>query len=160
MEWRQKPLIYIGKEPCLNPTLRFFKTTSVFGCIEFPCNLRVRSCSLKCLQLSYHTILQFFICDSCAKSMASSRITELASIIASNTAKVNDYLSSRGLPTPSFEPGVPPSFLQEKPIFAPCQAILEATKELNALMLGPVGILAVAEVRLTLRYPSHPPDML
>ncbi|MCJ1463377.1 hypothetical protein MMC07_001984 [Pseudocyphellaria aurata] len=73
--------------------------------------------------------------------MASSRIVALASIITSNTAQVNDYLSSHGLPAPSFDPNVPPSFLEEKPIVACRQAILEATDELHALMLGPAGVI-------------------
>lgn len=81
--------------------------------------------------------------------MASNRIAELSSIIGSNTTEINDYLSSKGLPAPSFEPDVPPSFVQEKSIAACRQAILEATDELHALMLGPLGILTTPPVRLT-----------
>lgn len=81
--------------------------------------------------------------------MAASRIAELASIIASNTAEIDEYLSSRGLPTPSFDADVAPRFLDEKPIAACRQAILEATDELHSLMLGPIGIFLIPAVRLT-----------
>lgn len=81
--------------------------------------------------------------------MDSSRITQVASIIGDNITKINQYLSSQGLPTPSFEPDVRPSFLKEKPIAAACQAVLEATDELHALILGPIGILTSVKVRAT-----------
>ena len=74
--------------------------------------------------------------------MPSSRIAELASIISSNTTQVDDYISTHGLPPLSFEPSQDseqatlPTTIQ-----AAQHAVLEATDELNALMLGPEGIL-------------------
>ncbi|MCJ1311317.1 hypothetical protein MMC25_004988 [Agyrium rufum] len=73
--------------------------------------------------------------------MSTSRIAELASIIASQTAVVDDYLTSRQLPTPSFEPSVSPRLILNPGIAKPRQAILEATDELNALIQGPIGQL-------------------
>ena len=74
--------------------------------------------------------------------MSSSRIAELASIISSNTSQVDDYISTRGLPPLSFEPNasLKPDTLPDG-IHSAQKAILEATDELNALMLGPEGIL-------------------
>lgn len=77
--------------------------------------------------------------------MATTRIGELASIIESNTAELDGYLSSRGLPTPSFEDAAP-KFLEEKPVAACRQAILEATDELHSLMLGPFEIFQDPDV--------------
>ena len=73
--------------------------------------------------------------------MPPSRIAELASIISSNTSQVDDYISTRGLPPLSFEPNanLKPDTLPDG-IQSAQNAILEATDELNALMLGPHGI--------------------
>ena len=79
--------------------------------------------------------------------MARSRIAELASIIATNTKHIDVYLSSEGLPTPSFDADSPPRLLLDSRVMAQRQAILEATDELQALMLGPVGILTTIPVR-------------
>ena len=73
--------------------------------------------------------------------MAQSRISELASIIAMNTAAIDVYTTSEGLPSPSFNVDGPPKLLFHPRISASRQAILEATDELHALMLGPVGLL-------------------
>ena len=70
------------------------------------------------------------------------RIAVLASIIADNTTKIDSYLVSKDLPTPSFDPDTPASLLFDPSIAAARQAVLEATDELNALMLGPMMILA------------------
>ena len=70
--------------------------------------------------------------------MPPSRIVELASIISSNTSLVDEYISAHDLPPLSFEPNgssLPDGILSAQ------TAILEATDELNALMLGPEGIL-------------------
>ena len=74
--------------------------------------------------------------------MPPSRIAELASIISSNTSQVDDYVSTHGLPPLSFEPNgnLKPDTLPDG-ILSAQKAILEATDELNALMLGPEGIL-------------------
>ena len=73
--------------------------------------------------------------------MATSRISELASIIAAKTAEIDTYTASEGLPSPSFDADSPPRLLLHPHVAASRQAILEATDELHALMLGPVGIL-------------------
>lgn len=78
--------------------------------------------------------------------MIVTRIAHLASIIQANTAKIDDSLASRGLPTPSFDPDSPPGLLFEASVAAARQAILEATDELHALMLGPIGILTTPAV--------------
>lgn len=74
--------------------------------------------------------------------MPPSRIAELASIISSNTSQVDDYISARGLPPLSFEPNasLKPDTLPHD-IQSAQNAILEATDELNALILGPEGTL-------------------
>ena len=74
--------------------------------------------------------------------MPPSRIAELASIISSKTSQVDDYISTQGLPPLSFEPNgsLKLNTLPEDIQLAQ-NAILEATEELNALMLGPEGIL-------------------
>ena len=82
--------------------------------------------------------------------MPPSRIAELASIISSNTSQVDDYISTHGLPPLSFEPNgsLKPDTLPHG-IQSAQNAILEATDELNALMLGPEGILRQHLVCLT-----------
>ena len=80
--------------------------------------------------------------------MPPSRIAELASIISSNTSQVDDYVSTHNLPPLSFEPN---GHLKQDTLPDTIQsaqhAILEATDELNALMLGPDGILRQQFVR-------------
>ena len=73
--------------------------------------------------------------------MAVSRITELASIIAAKTTEIDNYTIAERLPSPSFDADIPPDLLLTPTIAASRQAILEATDELHALMLGPAGIL-------------------
>ena len=71
--------------------------------------------------------------------MATTRIAELSSLIAINTANIDEHLARNGLPSPSFEPSG--TSLSDEKIAASRQIILEATDELHALMLGPAGIL-------------------
>ena len=70
--------------------------------------------------------------------MISKTISELASTISSNTSSIESYLSTNGLPTLSSE-----AMEHEFPesIQMAQNAILEATDELQALVLGPLGIL-------------------
>lgn len=70
-----------------------------------------------------------------------SRIAELASIIHEQTDKVDAYLASNNLPTPSFDISYPPTLSLPAEIQASRDAILEASDELTALMLGPVESL-------------------
>lgn len=69
------------------------------------------------------------------------RIAELALIISTNTEEVDAHLARRGLPSPSFDPDGPAGALRDSQIAAARLAILEATDELHALMLGPVELL-------------------
>ncbi|MCJ1246390.1 hypothetical protein MMC30_003597 [Trapelia coarctata] len=80
--------------------------------------------------------------------MVSRTITELASIIATNTKKYNDFLVQEGLPQPSHEPfpvppkGPPPALPAD--IAAALEAATEATHELHELLVGPVGLVVGA----------------
>lgn len=73
--------------------------------------------------------------------MAVSRIAELSSIIAANTAHIDSYLTSRGLPSPAFEADFAQGLFATDCLTAARQAILEATHELHGLMQGPVSLL-------------------
>lgn len=79
--------------------------------------------------------------------MGPSRVSELSSLIATHTAKIDAYLDSRDLPSPTFEPEQPLNVFFDEAIAISRQAILEATDELHALMLGPIGILTSPSVR-------------
>lgn len=72
--------------------------------------------------------------------MATPHIVELANRIAANTAKLNDYLQSKGLPLPSFDQDGPSDSLVPKDQFeveAARVAIIDDTAELRRLVLGP-----------------------
>lgn len=73
--------------------------------------------------------------------MSRSRIVELAGIIQEHTAKVDSYLSSHDLPTPSFDVSYPARVALPPEIQASQDAVLEASDELTALLLGPAGSL-------------------
>ena len=84
--------------------------------------------------------------------MAKNRIVELASIISSNTAAVDQYLTSHGHPTPTLDVSAP-AHLPIDPVEAgqieqARRAVIEATDELSALMKGPAELLRVG-VRFT-----------
>jgi hypothetical protein len=85
-----------------------------------------------------------------------SRISELSSIIQTNTSKIDEYLCTNGLPPLSFDihgSAKPPNAI------SPFQtAILEATDELNTLVQGPVPFiinLTVSNVLKSLFSPPH-----
>lgn len=82
--------------------------------------------------------------------MANSRIAELANIISRNTKHIDEHFAAEGLPTPSFDVDSPPRALLDSRVIASRQLILDATDELHALMLGPIGILTTQPVR-----PNH-----
>lgn len=73
--------------------------------------------------------------------MTITRIAELSSIIAANTAHIDSYLTSRGLPTPSFDANVAPGLFATDCLAPARQAVLEATYELHGLMQGPILLL-------------------
>lgn len=72
------------------------------------------------------------------------RITELSTIIAKNTAIIDDYLTSTCQPTPSLGPEslralpIPEDAVDIK---AARLAVMEACSELKALMTGPKELL-------------------
>jgi hypothetical protein len=102
-------------------------------------------------QDSYLFFSLFNRCHLLSRVMATTRISELTSIIAANAAKVDEYLVSEGLPTPSFDADSPPKLVVQGPVATYRQAILDATDELHALMLGPIGILTSPSVSLHAR---------
>lgn len=80
--------------------------------------------------------------------MATSRIAALAWRIAHNATEVEKHLLADGLPCPTFDADQPPTLVHNPKIAAARQAILEATDELHALMLGPISLLTLPTVRL------------
>lgn len=75
----------------------------------------------------------------------SGRILQLAEIISSQTALINEYLSAHNLPHPSFQPDagldvVPPS------LEAARSAVIDAAGELQDLLLGPTDLIHRLEV--------------
>ena len=72
--------------------------------------------------------------------MATSRIAELASIIQTNTAKLETQYISSGLALPAFDAArlmlsLPPEIASYR------TAVLEATDELHSLIKGPIEIV-------------------
>ena len=68
-------------------------------------------------------------------------ITELAGQIAADTAFVNDYFESKGLPTPSFDVNGPPVLAiptSEQEVVSAKDRVVAHTLELHSLMKGPV----------------------
>lgn len=73
--------------------------------------------------------------------MSPSRIVALATAIAANTKKVDDYLTSKGLPPPSFDVDTPVKYDFPPDIAVAQLKVLEDTEDLQTLMLGPLGQL-------------------
>ena len=73
--------------------------------------------------------------------MATSRIAELATIIATNTKHVDTHLANKGLPSLSFNADSPAGVLLDGDITTSRQTLLDATDELHALVQGPVDII-------------------
>ncbi|MCJ1432481.1 hypothetical protein MMC27_001838 [Xylographa pallens] len=65
------------------------------------------------------------------------RLTELTTIISQNTAKLNDYFESAGVPTPSFDVSAPVDHSFPPKIHLLRESILDANTELRELLLGP-----------------------
>ena len=79
---------------------------------------------------------------------SSSRILELASTISENTTKIDQYLTAKGIPHPSFEINSPASLELPESLQASREAVLDANTELSELLLGPREIVADYQVRL------------
>ena len=70
--------------------------------------------------------------------MTSTRINELAVRIQENTFKVDDYMSRKGLPSPSFDEDGPVDFKINSPEIEEARMIaIDSTLELHQLLLGP-----------------------
>lgn len=83
------------------------------------------------------------------------RIAELASIITANTAKIDEHLTANGINEISFDENAG-EVLSGPELAAARQAVLEATDELHALMLGPAGILTTPSVSARLEDFANP----
>jgi hypothetical protein len=84
-----------------------------------------------------------------AHNMATSRIVQLAQLIASETQTLDEHLIQNKLPQPSFALEAPlEPFPQASPNVAKAKAsVIEATIELRQLIEGPIKLL-LPEVRL------------
>lgn len=70
--------------------------------------------------------------------MVLTRIAELAAQIQKNTIKVDEYLQSRDLPSPSFDEDGPVDFgIESEEIAKARERAREASLELHDLLLGP-----------------------
>ena len=81
---------------------------------------------------------------------------ELATIIAINAAKVQNYLVANKLPTPSFDVDAPKKSMippEAKEIEAAREAVIDATTKPRSLMLGPTDFLLSSTVSTN---PSNP----
>ena len=81
-------------------------------------------------------------------------IAELATLIKSKTADIDEYLKSNGLQSPSFDIDAPEKLQLPVELALAKDAILEAADELNSLLLGPVDFLTNYNVS---RAPLPPP---
>ncbi|KAL8723965.1 MAG: hypothetical protein Q9166_008201 [cf. Caloplaca sp. 2 TL-2023] len=70
-----------------------------------------------------------------------SRLVELTSLIASKTTALEEYYTSQGLPLPSFDANNPTNFGFPVELEQVRNAVIEAASELQALMLGPAGLI-------------------
>ena len=74
--------------------------------------------------------------------MASTRIADLAAQIQENTAKVDQYLREKSLPSPSFDVDGPVDFnIEDGEIQEAREKALESSLELHQLLLGPAMCL-------------------
>lgn len=74
--------------------------------------------------------------------MASTRIADLAAQIQDNTAKVDQYLQEKSLPSPSFDVDGPVDFnIEDEDIQEAREKALESSLELHQLLLGPAMCL-------------------
>ncbi len=79
-----------------------------------------------------------------------SRISQLASLIPSNTSKVDEYLLSNQLPSPSFDTDGPISLdIKSTEVQDARNAAINAAMELQDLLQGPIACLLPRVSRLT-----------
>jgi hypothetical protein len=82
-------------------------------------------------------------------SSSTSRIAELAALIAQHTTQVDNYLSEHNFPQPSFNADGPAGLDLALEIEESRNAILRATQELNDLLQHPRDLLFNPEVQET-----------
>lgn len=93
--------------------------------------------------------------------MSTSRISELAQRIATNTAKIDNYLISQGLPQPSFELDAPLTSVipeNEVELKKARQEVLADTLELRSLIQGPRELMSSFSVSSLHVNPALPPS--
>ena len=73
--------------------------------------------------------------------MASSRIVDLASTIATSTTEFEKCLESLNVPSPSFDTSTFAKLPPSEELKGAQTSILEAISELQALVLGPIEML-------------------
>jgi hypothetical protein len=96
-------------------------------------------------QVSYHNhCLNFVFSTMAAQEAVTGPMTELLARVQNNTSKYIEFFTSQGLAEPSFNHGDGLPLGQSLPadIQAAKEAALEATDELNHLLLGPVSLIA------------------
>jgi len=71
--------------------------------------------------------------------MTDSRIIELARVISKHTSSIDDSLSARGLPKPSFDYDASNHFPPD--LTTSFDAVLDATQELHDLLLAPMSLI-------------------
>ena len=72
-----------------------------------------------------------------AMAFVDSRIVELSSLIATNTASIHSYLALHNLSFPSFDTNAPLKLALPEDLENARSIVLDATLELRELMLGP-----------------------
>ena len=108
---------------------------------------------IACVRLR-HPVVQSGI--HCLLKMPATRTAELVSRIAENIERIDAYISLKDTPPVSFAASATALSLYDREIDAARQVVLDATDELHALMLGPVGILTTPSVSALLSYPDQP----
>jgi hypothetical protein len=105
---------------------------------------------IDCFLISKQTLcFQFCFPNQKAHTMAQTRIAELAARIAKDTARVDEYRISNGLPTPSFAANGPIDLnLPSHEVEAARLSAIDACLELSDLLLGPISCLRPAVIIL------------
>ena len=85
--------------------------------------------------------------------MSSSRIIDLASTILASTTKFDKCLQADNFPSPSFDISAPAKMPPSEELQGAQTAILQAIFELQALVLGPAGMLRSSALSVGQRCP-------
>lgn len=91
----------------------------------------------------------------------SSSLTEIASTVSANAQLIEQFLTSNGIPQPSFELGGPPAFPvppSAAHIYEARDLLLDAAIKLTNLVRGPVDTLFEVAARASIHLPRHPLD--